>query len=67
MDDYDDGQGGGIAAPQLAVLPEIKLFSRWSCDDVEVPDMSLQVSIIFTFYDKYYGDTLNQKNELLVN
>lgn len=26
-----------------AELPEVKLFGRWSCDDVEVSDMSLQV------------------------
>lgn len=25
-------------------LPEIKLFGRWSCDDVHVSDMSLAVS-----------------------
>lgn len=28
-----------------AELPEIKLFGRWSCDDVHVSDMSLAVSI----------------------
>lgn len=27
-----------------ADLPDIKLFGRWSCDDVQVSDMSLQVS-----------------------
>ena len=27
----------------LAELPEIKLFGKWSCDDVNVADMSLQV------------------------
>lgn len=26
-----------------AELPEVKLFGRWSCEDVEVSDMSLQV------------------------
>lgn len=33
------------AAPvvQAAELPDIKLFGRWSCDDVQVSDMSLQV------------------------
>lgn len=25
-------------------LPEIKLFGRWSCDDVDVSDISLAVS-----------------------
>lgn len=29
-----------LAAPP-AELPEIKLFSRWSCDDVHISDMSL--------------------------
>lgn len=31
-----------------AELPEIKLFGRWSCDDVHVSDMSLAVSILFS-------------------
>lgn len=30
-------------APRVAELPEIKLFGRWNCDDVQVNDMSLQV------------------------
>lgn len=29
---------------QTAELPDIKLFGKWSCDDVQVSDMSLQVS-----------------------
>lgn len=39
--------GAGITtiAPEL---PEIKLFGRWSCDDVQIKDMSLEV--IFHFY-----------------
>lgn len=33
-----------------AELPEVKLFGRWSCEDVEVSDMSLQVQqSIFNF------------------
>lgn len=24
-------------------MPEIKLFGRWSCDDVQISDMSLEV------------------------
>lgn len=33
-----------------AELPEVKLFGRWSCEDVEVSDMSLQVrQTIFNF------------------
>merc|ERR1711892_1032754 len=33
-----------IEQPQavMAELPEIKLFGKWSCEDVQVPDMSLQ-------------------------
>lgn len=31
-----------------AELPEIKLFGRWSCDDVHVSDMSLAVRIFFS-------------------
>jgi len=31
-----------IPQPVIAELPEIKLFNRWSCDDVHVADMSLQ-------------------------
>lgn len=45
MEDFDkewgDKVGGGGIAPQPAELPEIKLFGRWSCDDVQVNDMSL--------------------------
>ena len=29
-------------ATVMAELPEIKLFGKWSCEDVQVPDMSLQ-------------------------
>lgn len=39
---YD--QGAAIAAPEL---PEIKLFGRWSCGDVVISDMSLEVSLNF--------------------
>lgn len=28
-------------------MPEIKLFGRWSCDDVQISDMSLEVSYNF--------------------
>lgn len=33
-----------VAPVVNAELPDIKLFGRWSCDDVQVSDMSLQVS-----------------------
>lgn len=29
----------------MSELPDIKLFGRWSCDDVHVSDMSLAVSV----------------------
>ena len=31
-------------APAVAEMPEIMLFGRWSCDDVQVSDISLTVS-----------------------
>lgn len=34
----------GLVYATTAELPEIKLFGRWSCDDVHVSDMSLAVS-----------------------
>jgi hypothetical protein len=34
--------------PPAAEMPEVKLFGRWSCDDVQVPDMSLQVRFLFS-------------------
>lgn len=45
-DDAPSGQVGGdqtqaIAAPEM---PDIKLFGRWSCGDVAIKDMSLEVS-----------------------
>lgn len=42
-DNYEDSPVNAVAPPQLAELPEIKLFGRWSCDDVQVADMSLEV------------------------
>ncbi|OWR54361.1 ribosomal protein S5 [Danaus plexippus plexippus] len=43
----EDGEAGSMAVdamppPQPADIPEIKLFGRWSCYDVQVSDMSLQ-------------------------
>jgi hypothetical protein len=35
-----------LTVAQPAELPEIKLFGRWSCDDVQVSDMSLQVGYV---------------------
>lgn len=33
-----------VAPVVSAELPDIKLFGRWSCDEVQVSDMSLQVT-----------------------
>ena len=30
----------------VAELPEVKLFAKWSADDVQVSDISLTVSIL---------------------
>lgn len=48
FEDFDNEIQGGVVAlpPQPAELPEIKLFGRWSCDDVQVNDMSLHVCIL---------------------
>jgi len=38
------GAGAVVQPTQvLAELPDIKLFNRWSCDDVQVSDMSLRL------------------------
>lgn len=49
-------QTQAIAAPEM---PDIKLFGRWSCGDVAIKDMSLEVSphfrvLVFfvTIYDE---------------
>lgn len=43
-EDWSDEIQTAVIAPKIAELPEIKLFGRWNCDDVQVSDMSLQVS-----------------------
>lgn len=35
-----------LPVAQTPDAPEIKLFGRWNCEDVQVSDMSLQVEII---------------------
>ncbi|KAK4877617.1 hypothetical protein RN001_010123 [Aquatica leii] len=39
---FDDVKVVSSVAPAVAELPDIKLFGRWSCDDVLVSDMSLE-------------------------
>ena len=43
VDESGNAAAAAGAAPIMAEMPEIKLFGKWSCDDVEVVDMSLQV------------------------
>lgn len=46
VDTYDEGaEADAKVYGVTAELPEIKLFGRWSCDDVHVSDMSLAVSV----------------------
>ena len=51
IDDWDDAPAKAVdvlgSVEPGAELPEIKLFGKWSCDEVNVSDMSLQVRKIF--------------------
>merc|ERR1711963_1114279 len=47
MADWDDEAEAATAAvedmvPPTADMPEVHLFGKWSCEDVQVPDISLQ-------------------------
>lgn len=42
-DEWMEESGPAAVAAPLVDLPEIKLFNKWSCDEVQVSDMSLQV------------------------
>jgi small subunit ribosomal protein S5e len=60
-DDWnDDGETGAAETSIIATaeLPEINLFGKWNCDEVNVSDMSLQVIFYRTF--------LVFRNELVV-
>merc|ERR1739840_27163 len=61
-------EGGGISAmPEpTPELPEIKLFGKWSLDDVQLSDMSLQDYIaVKKYYAKYLPHSVTSK--LLLN
>ena len=50
-DDWDEGDAPApvthsVSAVVTPDLPEIKLFGKWSLDEVQLSDMSLSVSII---------------------
>ncbi len=38
----------------VAELPEIKLFGKWSCEEVNISDMSLQVRLSNIILDMFY-------------
>lgn len=44
--DQEEVEADALVYSTTAELPEIKLFGRWSCDDVNVSDMSLAVSVV---------------------
>lgn len=46
----EEPEADALAYGTTAELPEIKLFGRWSCDDVNVSDMSLAVSVYNRFF-----------------
>lgn len=46
----EEAEPEGLGYATTAELPEIKLFGRWSCDDVHVSDMSLAVCILTMSY-----------------
>ncbi|CAD7704555.1 unnamed protein product [Ostreobium quekettii] len=39
---YADPNAGGVAVDEPVLLADVKLFGKWSYDDVEVPDISLE-------------------------
>lgn len=56
-DEGEVGAGGAtdLGAAPTAEMPEVKLFGRWSCDDVQVSDMSLQVCSALNFFMTCFG------------
>ncbi len=48
-ENWDDAPVQGFTEQPITAapdLPEIKLFGRWSCDDVQISDMSLEVRTV---------------------
>ena len=55
-------QSGPEPVSILAELPDIKLFGKWSCEDVNVSDMSVQVrkkNRVIINYSKFHSGFLN--------
>lgn len=62
-EDWDDAPAKavdvlGAMEPEAGDLPEIKLFGKWSCDEVNVSDMSLQVGYAIVINRKQSDSTL---------
>ena len=43
-ENWDDDAPVETAPAQIAEIPEIKLFGRWSTEEIQVNDISLTVS-----------------------
>ncbi len=58
----DDWDAADETAPAVEVaaadLPEIQLFGKWSCEEVNVSDMSLQVRSSFCVKSSKLNDTV---------
>ena len=55
-------------AAQVAELPEIKLFGKWSSEDVQVSDISLTVSNtgkLFTIWGWIFGNPTSEKLDIV--
>lgn len=59
----EEVEADGLVYGTTAEMPEIKLFGRWSCDDVNVSDMSLAVSILSCLSLFLFLGTLIQRIE----
>ena len=42
----EENWGEDPVQTQVAEIPEIKLFGKWSADDVQIGDISLQVGCV---------------------
>lgn len=62
----EEAEADALVYGTTAELPEIKLFGRWSCDDVHVSDMSLAVSTYTARFSKLCLQTVQLKCLLLL-
>jgi hypothetical protein len=47
-DNWNDDRSGIETDLNVVEIQEVKLFGKWSCDEINVSDMSLQVNLIKT-------------------